>query len=83
MVFCPVTLVKEQVLERFPGQFKAEFKGVYQTAPLKISVIRLATGGAELGQGIAEAVQPLLPANLVGIAHGPGRSSPVYPGLGP
>ena len=72
--FYPVTLVKEQVLERFPGQLKAERKRLHQAAALQVGVVRLAAGGAELGQGMAEVFEALLPADLVGIAHEPGCS---------
>ena len=72
--FYPVTLVKEQVLERFPGQFKAERKHPHQPAPLQIGVVRLVADGAELGQGTAEVFEALLPADVVCIGHGPGCS---------
>ena len=77
-----VTLIKEQVFKGFPGQFKGKFKRLDQTAALKIGVARLVAGSAELGQGMAEVVQPLPPAHLVGIAHGAGRTPQAsLPGL--
>ncbi len=54
----------------------AQLKSPYQATPLTIPVPTLSTGGAEVGQTMAEAVRTSLPADFMGIAHGWGAPEP-------